>query len=163
MRAGFTTRSFSLLRRSLRSRSALSKQYGPSAAQRRARGPVPRSQALEEALADGVPDLLHAFPHLSADDRRVLHAATGITHAADGSFVRRSTGHTPAWSLFFQVDGDRAGGALAGTMTSQYVVNLLSRAPGGDPLGVYLDRALDFLADRESRRPGASTSVDLRA
>lgn len=135
-----------------------------SSHQRRARAFAAKSSELADELAnDQMPDLFRTFPHLTADDRRVLQAATGIAHAADGSVARNTTWRMPAWAMFIRVDGDRASGALAGLMGSDYILDLLSRAPIGDPIGIHLQRALDYLRTREERGTAVPGSVDVRA
>jgi hypothetical protein len=131
--------------------------------QRRARASAARNAKLADELAkDATPDLFSTFPHLTADDRRVLQAATGIAHAADGSVARNTTWRMPAWALFIQVDGDRSSGTLTGGMTADYVLGLLSRAPIGDPMGLHLQMALDFLRTREESGRTVPGSVDIR-
>jgi hypothetical protein len=131
--------------------------------QRRARAFAAKSSELADELArDETPDLFSVFPHLTADDRRVLHAATGIAHAADGSVARHTTWKMPAWTLFIRIDGDRASGTLTELMTSDYILGLLSRAPIGDPIGVHLQMALDYLRTREERQTVIPGSVDIR-
>jgi hypothetical protein len=132
--------------------------------QRRARAFAARNARLAEELAgDETPDLFHTFPHLTADDRWVLQAATGIAHTADGSVVGNTTWRMPAWALFVRVDGDRANGRLSERMDSAYILELLSRSPIGDPIGVHLQRALDYLRTREERGTTLPGSLDVRA
>jgi hypothetical protein len=100
-----------------------------------------------QILRNGVP--VGPFPNLTADDRAVLGAATGLRMDPHGQIA-----DAPAvrdMGLFLQLDHDRAGGKLSETLSPAYVRSVIERLPRWATRRhrIALDRLLGVLERRE--------------
>ena len=121
--------------------SGLGSAYPP----RTPAGPANRAQRTERAHRND-------FDHLTGADRELIYQATG-QRVAPGFDPTRE----PATTFAAALAAERAAGRLAPgqPVTAVYLKDLnrrFDRSGGANPVGPYLDKALDYLARSGPRR-----------